>query len=736
MSSLKRKIFGLERKVSEVNKACDCQQSGLENVSRGESESTLRTELDQEPEDHRGKQSPSPNYHRQYQSDSEHLSHYSSVQNVLDTNYERIEDEAKPEMENAVFSDVSLLDHNDTSCKKRISKHQLNFGTSHALLHRPSVTTYENRVNAYSTTSVEVANSKRNHKVRRSYQRPSRRDCVIHEATHNSLETENKLRDNKKQRTESPLKRFNLDRPKEKSKANLAENALDRDFIDDLIRRQYSPVRMFGRKSSEISQFTEPVCRDRIPPQRKNNNLRMQGDPDISSYYQEIQNRPQHVQNNGLNNKRSVCDARLYGNNRRSRSKRPKNFDAYDSKYYDIIPVKEKASPKSRRKFAEDNLFAQNRNSYYDNRFEQDRGLYYVEVPPSPRSNRPRLNLTANYYDQYDDNLMRIPPVKKARSPVRVRKRFVPVETDPTSDTQDQEVINQVRARPVYSKQCVQEDLEEPPHEMYHRYSDVQDNFNINDTLFNKSQEACASDKTDKALCEIKDLLQNFLTEIKNTAISKSDHCNLKNESIQACEQMLPPTAAGFQNFNPMQGNVSSQIPGPFLPPISNPCYPLLPMCPINMQPGYVMPTPSFTCTACMNNCTHCPTHKTSGNTPSKENNEIDDLIKEIHKLVANKDQKSEFRSNMEDFNARTNGLNGFSQSAGGSFQVQQQDAQVGTNKMRCYSKSCEAIGSKMVVEGYPSTSYSDTVLERLSLNPSIDTITSETKTSEKVFLS
>ncbi|CAG4906583.1 unnamed protein product [Colias eurytheme] len=177
---------------------------------------------------------------------------------------------------------------------------------------------------------------------------------------------------------------------------------LDEEFIADIIRRQYRPVQLFGRRLSDYSQFSAPVCRDQEFSPRND----IEEGSELCSCCYEGQRRVSHryCNKHDLSDMRSICDARLYSSKRHKRYKQAYINDYNDSTVYDLVPVKEKTSPKSRRKFIEET------SAPYE---------CYKEVPPSPRTHRPRLNLKTQHYD-YEDSIA--PKRRNKNLPARSHK--------------------------------------------------------------------------------------------------------------------------------------------------------------------------------------------------------------------------------------------------------------------------------------------------------------------------
>ncbi|XP_038215343.1 uncharacterized protein LOC119834896 [Zerene cesonia] len=474
----------------------------------------------------------------------------------------------------------------------------------------------------------------------------------------------------------------------------------DEEFIADIIRRQYKPVQLFGRRLSDYSQFSAPVCRDQEFSPRND----LEEGSELCSCCYEGQRRVSHryCNKHDVSDMRSICDARLYSSKRHKRYKQAYINNYNDSTVYDLVPVKEKTSPKSRRKFIEETLIP------YE---------CYKEVPPSPRTHRPRLNLKTQHYD-YEDSIA--PKRRNKQVPGRSHKHNDIDEASEHSDNSFNENLHKKESlRPIKvhdtNLQC-STNCTEP------------NNIN-NDTLITHVTES-TTNKTDQALFEIKDILQSFLQEIKKETTLSNTQINsepIKSPETQTDQKNIPSQVQNTgQNFCTL--NNLGQCPvSPFMPPFTNPCcYPILPICPINCSPnGYVLPTPSYTCANCANSSkeTTCHNNKSSSNHKHPQPyDETQELIKEIYKFVAQSPNTptSKRFNHANDHTANIEKKILTSRSVGSS-NASKRDVMVETPQMKCYSKSCEAIGSRMTTATYYSTnpSYSDTVLEKLSLEVS-----------------
>ncbi|XP_050664447.1 uncharacterized protein LOC126965047 [Leptidea sinapis] len=461
----------------------------------------------------------------------------------------------------------------------------------------------------------------------------------------------------------------------------------DEAFISEIIRRQYKPVKLFGRRDSDFSQFTAPFCRD------QEISIRNDEGSELCSCCFEAEKRVSHryCKKNDMGDVRSICDARLYSSKKNRRYTQPRTYpnNYNNSDQYDLIPVKEKSSPKTRRKFIEENMMLYG---------------YSREVPPSPRTQRPRLNLKAQSYERYDDATIK--PKTRRHSPLHPQRR-----QDPYDDELFEPHHRRRKSQETQSLRNVPENDETLDKLKPLIYCNEQTH-NENDTTLVTQ----ASEKTDKTLCEIKDILQNFLQEIKkdcsqnqNPEVNENckDFAAKQDKEINVSPNMVPNS--GSFNYGVGQCNAP-----PFVSSYNTPCcYPILPICPVScVQNGYVMPTSSYTC--CNINKEQCRNVADSfKNNQDITHNETQELIKEIYKAVAQTPVSVRKQSIYIDQKNMT------SRSVGSNSKTPKQDVMIETPAMRCYSKSCEAIASPRqasVIYNSTNPSYSDTILERLSL--------------------
>lgn len=584
--------------------------------------------------------------------------------------------------------------------------------------------TFENVGSAYSTSSFHSLSEirevrhcnpgysgnqtdRRAHRTERNVHSPRR--CQINEEHLKKVP-----RNYESHRDERPVKC-----PKNRK---LKRGELDPNFIADIIKRQYKPVQMFGRRDSFTSQISEPMCRDREFPNYEN----IQEDSQLCSCCYGGRNSPKQHRHSDNSDAISVCDARLNSIKRNPRFNfryRKTHADAFnDSELYDLIPVKEKSSPKTRRKFAQDH-FA----SYHD----------YREVPPSPRTHRPRLNLKAQYYKVSEDRMDFVREHKRRFSPKQHYECQDPKEIY-ENDYSSQNINNnknkkrgKLLAKP---EQFHQETGTMSSLQYQQDFENAQNNTTVDTALNNTRETVSTADKTDRALYEIKDILQSFLQEIKKET-SSSGKSDVSTKTTENCASNPNPqtNASGMPNsghHHTHNAPQCSSAPSPYIMPTypNACCYPVLPMYSMNcMQNGYVMPSPSFTC-GCAKPADLTDKNK-ANNTTGNDTcaTETDELIKEIYKFVAqsptfSRKQDDDEHQTRDSFESRVY----TSRSAGRSNKVSKHDAHVGTPKIKCYSRSCEAIGSKMIADMYYSetntTAYTNPVTENLSLEATAST--------------
>ncbi|XP_068629740.1 uncharacterized protein [Battus philenor] len=485
---------------------------------------------------------------------------------------------------------------------------------------------------------------------------------------------------------------------------------IDKDFIDDIIKRQYKPTKLFNRIDSGFSQLSAPLCRDQDFSVHENI---QEGSELCSCCYDKPTVRDKIRYTPSYSDVRSICDTRLYSSKRYPRYRQSRrNQEYYNDTLYDLVPVKEKSSPKSRRKFADYVI-------PYD---------HYKEVPPSPRSLRPRFNLTAQRHNDFEDVSLY---VSRPRQKYAVPK-LKPHVVDKNLQNDDFSCIsNDEQVLP--SAKVTSQNFPIGEYENSLPYPDHnQTNLTLNDLSQDKTQETDATvDKTDKALYEIKDILQTFLEEMKRETLQsdKSDTSDKslvkrKQEDEKTNVQMFPNSSHSFNDTN---NQFLSKTP--YVQAFPNPCcYPILPVCPINcVQNGFVIPTQSHTCTACTNHPKEPAQSKEEASGADNASNKTDDtqqLIKEIYNFVKQspKVKNTEYRDVSVD---NTEAVDGkfvsnkalTSRSVGAGSNPSVHDIKVGTSQMKCHSKSCEAFGSKKNTDiVHSNSSYSDTVLEKLSL--------------------
>ncbi|XP_013184337.2 uncharacterized protein LOC106130116 [Amyelois transitella] len=519
-------------------------------------------------------------------------------------------------------------------------------------------------------------------------------------------------------------------RRKEKSSKETCE--LDPDFINNIIKRQYRPVKIFGRRESDLSQFSAPICRDQEYKVRENI---MEGSDLCSCCYAD--RKPRFVPYNNVSDMRSICDTRLYSSNRNNRQKtHRRHTNIYnDSSMYDVIPVRERSSPKSRKKFIDDMISPS----------------YYKEVPPSPRTLRPRLNLRAQQYNNMD-----------FEEDYDYRSRKYSPRHQNNMDSYSNKSSNSMVHKSVCNFKGNKQDTVQQimgitscrdslPSPIFNNEAGNVNQTQAANTSINKSQDIESNtDKTDKALCEIKDILQNFLLEIKKDSISQMVKENRgngqENQSTQMKQNNVKIKSSTEEPSHSDLNNCSmgpfSIPPSPYLPPpyINPCCFPIFPTYPVNcMQNSYVVPSPSFTCATCNNKVEESlnvnKENVAKAKTKTTNNTETDKLIKEIYNLVTQSPPTTRKRDDksIASHKAVSDKKAVVTRSVGDSIRITRHDANVGTPKLKYYSKSCEAIGSPLEEEHTARTtaSYSDTVLDKFSLDATAaDTTSTETEVS------
>lgn len=483
----------------------------------------------------------------------------------------------------------------------------------------------------------------------------------------------------------------------------------DEDFIAKIIKKQYQPVKIFDKLNSDVSQYSVPVCRDRSHKLR-----RIKEDTEL------------YCKDCGLDrdtcDTNSVCETRHAGRHRhRSRPRPPPSARYYDSTLYDVIPVKEESSPKSRRKF-EENIDSNN---------------VYRDIPPSPKSQRPRLNLESRYVPDSDDG-----------HSVSRRDQAACHHADNTEEEQGTvDDVKCVRTRSKrkqkLSSKCLidPEDLYLPDLQSCQPALDVSVNVppvepdgNVCD-----EQPSVNTVTADKALGEIKEILQNFLQEMKKDNVSsnsenKSETNTSKpgnNEEAHVSTNGTSPPPDGIQHTRVEFPSSTGKYDMPSALPQYNPCcYPVLPFYPMNcMQNAYVLPSGSVTCPMCAHTSHSADSqlNNAQNKSSSKSNSLTQELIKEIYRCVAQK--PANVGSPNQGFDNNTSRSSG---TKGGAWK---HDAQVGTTRLNYHSKSCEALGSQIIPEIYipkVQATRSDSVLEKHSVNQSVSRTSSYSEISSE----
>ncbi|XP_014368692.2 uncharacterized protein LOC106718980 [Papilio machaon] len=496
---------------------------------------------------------------------------------------------------------------------------------------------------------------------------------------------------------------------------------IDKDFIEDIIRRQYKPVNLFSKRESGWSQLSAPLCRDEEFSVEEDI---QEGSELCSCCYDKPGFRNGMRCAPSYSDVRSICDTKLYSSKRYPRNRQSKKHqEYYNDSLYDMIPVKEKSSPKSRKKFAEYNMIP------YE---------HYKEVPPSPTSQRPRLNLTAQRHDRCDDYGLRAarPHTRPSVHKAKVQKVDKNIQNDDLTDfihLRNEKDFSQASTK--QGTRSFESDDELNTSVPCHSVDHTRPNGSVHNLSINKTQETgVAVDNTDKALYEIKDILQNFLEEMKKETMH-SDKSETSEKSLTKSKHEEEKTNASvLPNTSEMSHNTINP-PKPYIPTFPNSCcYPMVPICPIGcVQNGFVIPAQSHTCSVCTNHLKESSALSKdatfSGDTRETRDkgphDETQQLIKEIYNFVKQAPQpktNAEYREvSIDNTNVteKTPHLSKLltSRSAGNSSKPSAHDAKVGTSQMKCYSKSCEAFGSKGTEDSvYSNTSYSDTILEKLSL--------------------
>ncbi|CAG9095434.1 unnamed protein product [Plutella xylostella] len=399
---------------------------------------------------------------------------------------------------------------------------------------------------------------------------------------------------------------------------------LDHDFIDDIIKRQYQHVTMFNSQGTVMSQISAPVCRDR--------DLALQESileaHDLCSCMFDRES--------PRGDRRSVCDTRLYSTHKKKhRSKHcrkdKKHEDKYNDMSLDLVPVKEKSSPKPRRKIDMDST---------------------AEVPPSPRTNRPRLNLQAHYRDDDDND---VTPSDSPRTEQCRRDQFLADQYE--HNLREMELRKSYKSPERYQNEYL------PTHDL-HSFVDQSQNVQIEqmDTQANFVTPRDPNDHTGEALTEIKDILQTFLNEIKKDAqayladtqspeVVKDHNLEGNTEPPKVIETVpvlvpSPPVTAAPAPFPAVssQGPSTSfqqfafnkNSPYQMTPPFSPACFPM--MCP---PAPYLMPGSGYTfpCVTSLHRTQSRQDNKTERASDSSkekiETTNTDELLKQIYKIVA-----------------------------------------------------------------------------------------------------
>ncbi|XP_053625649.1 uncharacterized protein LOC128683754 [Plodia interpunctella] len=723
VTNLKHQIVGIERQLNEVSKhflCTDCVDSNESTSSIGRERSiaartvTLKADTSTERNSRESKTkflfqklndrkvSDESDLVEHSESDRNYLKHVESCRKTktspkIDTKSKESKHRQRPEMEE------SQLYYGKQKSKSTYGRFSSSFSTSYHSLIDPR---YERTLRADYDAHHHTARNESGYHRHRTHER------AAHQHSKHIPYIESKEVSAKRiVRNEDKRER------RRKDKTSRERRELDPDFIDNIIQRQYRPVTMFGRRESNVSQFSAPICRDQEFKSPENILL---GSDLCSCCYTDRKHRT--AKYNDVSDMRSICDTRLYSSKKNIRHKtcrRQSNYNYNDTSMYDVVPVREKYSPKMQRKIIEDLMCYSN----------------HKEVPPSPRTLRPRLNLKAQNFSNMDmDEVEYYNSRRHTRNRNDRPRHYSDCCSNKSSslrnldypynmETNKREINQQIMGTTSY-----RESIQSP--QLNNEATNTNQAQAINTTI-NKLQDIeSTTDKTDKALCEIKDILQHFLQEIKKESVSldsssKSEpvpSAEIKQNTVKANTTFDDPSSQSDTN-NCSLGPLP--LPQPFLSPhYLNPCcYPVFPTYPINcMQNSFVVPSPSCTCA-----CTNKPekpltTDKdTSPNTNIKKinnNTETDKLIKEIYNLVTQSPRTARKKDDKNISSRKEKPKPVVTRSVGDSIKLTRHDVKVGTPKLKLYSKSCEAIGSPLDEEHTARTtaSYSDTVIGKLSL--------------------
>lgn len=699
VTDLKNKIFGIEKKLSEISRICMEKANGnsedfIDVTPRNYEEDKLSQQYSEQiPNETKVIFQPNSG-HKIFNDDSESLPKSNEFINNIRSN----------ERSNKNHKDHESNAKNPVRKKRKVRKK--------SIVHTPEDISHLRKYKSYyQCNNVYNPNFSATSYHSLSILTPREDKHVLRHS-----------RKHKKHRETSYKKVFNYvpqeplicyeDRINYKVKTNTANVPLDSDFIENIIEKQYKPLKLFGR-TSNFSQISAPNCKDRD----YNVNTTMENSVCSSAFVDERFAFKRNYMNN--NNMGSICDTRLYSNKRISPPK-PKYYNKYiynynDSALYDIIPVKEKSSPKTRRKFEEDLI----------------RHQYCRAVPPSPRTNRPKLNLQTQFVTESDISNFHTEPNRH----VNYYTESESVNSEMLLQKQNKLLRKRLRKQMYSQEKFIDpEDFyknnEQPAAEQLNK-NENKLRLNNNDALLDNSINC---NKTDKALNEIKDILQTFLHEIKkeaatNSVSDKSDMTTPKTNNNEQIQNTPMTTNSNNMNRAPNMGtcnllNQPIQSFNPF-------CYSMLPVYPMNsMHNAYMMPNNSVTCPTCIHT-KHNPATRTTAQNISPRSDKTtknkwltEEVIKEIHKCIALKDTQTKSpRINLNNKDSpRKSSYDGqiTSRSVDKSNYISKCDAQVGTPRLKCYSKSCEAIGSKIMSDtnfGRNQGVHSDTVLEKLSLD-------------------
>ncbi|KAJ2952456.1 hypothetical protein O0L34_g6764 [Tuta absoluta] len=744
VTDLKHQIVGIERQLDQVNKNCE-NLACIENTLRKEADNILAPECTCQHEivclaestvdfsDRKSMISTAKNCYkrldtlRRKSDESEYVS--KEYRNIKERKLKTLPASMAHEQQYSISKhrhrkSKGRLHVDDKKIQKRRTRSTLEAfgdatsytGTSYHSLAQPLLTECQ---------------SPNHHQLRKHYKHneksidesPGRRHK--HHLRRKKSESPERYHEDIDQFQEEPNGYLRKDKPRRNRKNIKERSKIDSDFISNIIQKQYRPTNMFGRRRSEISQISAPVCRDQEYSLRENiqegvdlcsccyEREAYRTSPHRSTYrstYRSPHRSPHNCtlpcDHHNYYDTGSVCDARLYRTKRPRVPRRYRYVDMYnDATLYDVVPVKEKSSPKSKRKFVEDNITG------YE---------YYREVPPSPRTHRPRLNLKAQHGD-YEEYMM----TKHAKQShfERQKRHF----EHPNVILEGEDVYSDMVQNRFKYKQ-LNPRLNENSNGQHNDNATVSASRGHLFENMNKTHDVDGPEKGDKTLDEIKYILQSFLQEIKKEPTPQDKEGQDRNiQTTNASGATDGSGVPGNIGVTPIGAHVLPTVPSFTVAqcsipnqytPFTNPCCcPMPPMCPLSCMQNVCQARPTCSYHIFPPNqearCQECSQNTRMQDTDN--NRDTDELIKEIYKLVT-LNPRSE-RKKTPDRRKDNSEKKLTSRSVGDSIcRVSRHDAKVATSALKCYSKSCEAIGSPMITE----TSYttrSDTAIEKLSLD-------------------